>query len=731
MPGKRRLRRVQPSMLSYNGIIAVTTISLMLQSCHVHKPSLFAEAFGLPLDPTSTEFLTLLTPPAEAWLIPLVAPPLSSLLSSTSNTHNSWSSLALPADLSFVCDQNDECQVTSKKEETRERPMIEVLFGSITRANTKSSTFSTSAAETQGSRIHLTAEEQELFQLLVDFRDECCPRTTIRVAGGWVRDKLLAYQKNAERGGSDGTQQDQRTLISPPQCSSKDIDLVTSNISGQAFAHLLRGYLTKRKLSSSLFASIRNPFADDLEFSFPQLTYSKAEGILEGASTAFSLDSDSANGESKSNPLQTANFKIGAFDIDVCHLRKDQYDVSSRVPTQTQLASPAEDSWRRDLTINALFYNLHSNQIEDWTEQGLEDLLTHRRIATPKAPLPTLLQDPLRILRAIRFAAQFSFTMDPKLIKAARNPQVQAAVNAKLSQCRRAKEMDAIFRTSNPALGIGFLLDTDLLSALLPTPKASKTNGGQTDESWEKGFLVLLYTQRLASQVFVKSGDWKEVNRRFLWYAALLQPFYYQQLQESVRSKSPLFDLLNSKLKISKSDVQSIESIIKGLDIVPTLLNLERNVPEYMSEFETKYETQQAERLTYYEALLQVGPLWKEALLLHLAVGCQKRDGSMSVEKAIHEFQKLQSKIRNLRLESDGSGNYDNIFGLHPLLTGSELMNEENLPRLPQGKSFKEVMEEQKRWQICHLDAVTSPSSKEAMVLELREHLRKSFPDYA
>merc|ERR1712232_230948 len=127
------------------------------------------------------------------------------------------------------------------------------------------------------------------------------------------------------------------------------------------------------------------------------------------------------------------------------------------------------------------------------------------------------------------------------------------------------------------------------------------------------------------------------------------------------------------------------------------LLDLEsKNTHSGMDEYEKK----QAQRLAYYEVLVRAGPLWKESLLLHLALCCQNGDGksTMSVEKAINGFNRLQSKIRNLSLESEGSGNYGNIFGLHPLLTGWELMND-TLPRLSQGKSFRLVMEEQERWQ--------------------------------
>ena len=60
---------------------------------------------------------------------------------------------------------------------------------------------------------------------------------------------------------------------------------------------------------------------------------------------------------------------------------------------------------RRDLTINALFYNVNDGQVEDFTGRGLRDL-QNRVVDTPLDPLVTLKDDPLRSLRAVRFAAR-------------------------------------------------------------------------------------------------------------------------------------------------------------------------------------------------------------------------------------------------------------------------------------------------------------------------------------
>lgn len=85
--------------------------------------------------------------------------------------------------------------------------------------------------------------------------------------------------------------------------------------------------------------------------------------------------------------------------------------------------TPLEDACRRDLTINALFYNLHSQQIEDQTGLGLQDLGLvpgfEPRIRTPLQPFETFHDDPLRVVRAVRFAARFgrAFKLDEELVE--------------------------------------------------------------------------------------------------------------------------------------------------------------------------------------------------------------------------------------------------------------------------------------------------------------------------
>jgi tRNA nucleotidyltransferase (CCA-adding enzyme) len=71
--------------------------------------------------------------------------------------------------------------------------------------------------------------------------------------------------------------------------------------------------------------------------------------------------------------------------IDLVNLRSEKYTEDSRVPT-IEIGSPEEDAYRRDLTINALFFNINKNKVEDYTMMGVNDL----KLGVVRTPLDPL-----------------------------------------------------------------------------------------------------------------------------------------------------------------------------------------------------------------------------------------------------------------------------------------------------------------------------------------------------
>lgn len=248
-------------------------------------------------------------------------------------------------------------------------------------------------------KITLTPRESQLRDLLLDvarFIDESKEikeKIELRWAGGWVRDKLL-------------------------DIPSHDIDTAINSMTGFAFSSKMQDYLKNEE----------NMKKHSLE--------TKDLG---------SLHKILANPE-KSKHLETATTKIFGFDVDFVNLRKETYSEDSRNP-QMEFGTAEEDALRRDATINALFYNLHSDQVEDFST-GLEDLAA-RRIRTPLEPRTTFMDDPLRVLRLVRFASRLDFDIDSESEAYMSDPAVMDALKLKISRERVGVEVEKMLKGSS------------------------------------------------------------------------------------------------------------------------------------------------------------------------------------------------------------------------------------------------------------------------------------------
>ena len=298
--------------------------------------------------------------------------------------------------------------------------------------------------------LPITDEEAELFQMfssvVAELKEVQNIDCTVRVAGGWVRDKLLMTDLGATSSSS---------LSTHKAGPAMDIDIALDAMSGLQFAQALSEW-NMRKEGGNRNSYEEKGDARDIP------GYIKI-GVIQ-------------QNPDKSKHLETATVQLGDFSIDFVNLRSETY-TDSRIP-EIAIGTPLEDAERRvrkyvkrgvsicirmhfyisslcsavyciltrfcssdfnlnsssspcysiylyipiypciyylfiqDLTFNSLFYNVNTQQIEDYTGKGL-DHLRQGLISTPLPALITLQDDPLRALRAVRFAARFHFSFTP------------------------------------------------------------------------------------------------------------------------------------------------------------------------------------------------------------------------------------------------------------------------------------------------------------------------------
>lgn len=173
----------------------------------------------------------------------------------------------------------------------------------------------------------------------------------------------------------------------------------------------------------------------------------------------------------QSKHLETAKTTILGLDLDFVNLRDEAYAEDSRIPTQVTFGTPLEDALRRDLTINSLFYNVHTRSIEDHTSKGLDDL-KDGIVRTPLPPKQTFLDDPLRVIRCVRFASRFGFELVSELQESASDSELQAALLQKIARERVGEEVDKMMGGRNPLMSLRLLDSLSLFPLVFNVPPA-------------------------------------------------------------------------------------------------------------------------------------------------------------------------------------------------------------------------------------------------------------------
>ncbi len=233
--------------------------------------------------------------------------------------------------------------------------------------------------------IQLTPAEQAVFKLLREAGER--HGLVLRAAGGWVRDKLL---------GKD----------------SHDIDIAIDRVTG--------AYFVREVLGLPAHVMTARP--------------------------------------EQSKHLETASARIEGLSIDFANLRDESGGTSyenadNRILTHNTFGTPEVDASRRDFTVNGLFFNLMTGEVEDYVG-GLADLgfvelefgYWERQyegvvLDTPLDPVQTFSDDPLRLLRGLRFMSKLNATLAQRVEDAMGHPQVLERFRTRLTQERIATEL--------------------------------------------------------------------------------------------------------------------------------------------------------------------------------------------------------------------------------------------------------------------------------------------------
>jgi len=448
----------------------------------------------------------------------------------------------------------------------------------------------------------------------------------LRWTGGWVRDKLL------------GT-------------TSHDIDVALSTMTGWQFGQALQEYM---KDHGSQYENEANQQGFKAEIK--------------------NLHKIEANPE-KSKHLETITTRMFGMDVDFVNLRKEVYDEKSRNP-QMEFGTPEEDAMRRDACVNALFYNLDTQQVEDFTGRGLRDM-SARMIRTPLAPYQTFRDDPLRVLRLIRFAARLGYTIHEDSLKAMADPSIHDALRLKISRERVGVEIGKIMTGPDPVGGLMQIHQLGLYKTVFTDPDDTAV---QIDDATFANAIQTL--QKVLKQCSsVCSILRPEADVTVAWTLATYVPYMNDE----------------------EAAVAAAKAAIKATNLISKILGEAIRYRRRLQSLTCKVSSDQATRAEVGVALKECGKSWRSHVLYSLLCDATEE----GFQAAVDRYTKFVDFVRTEQLEGAAE--------LKPIINGNDIKNALEISKA--GSWLKQALDVVTEWQFAHPRG-TAEEAKEMIKLK-------------
>ncbi len=199
----------------------------------------------------------------------------------------------------------------------------------------------------------------------------------------------------------------------------------------------------------------------------------------------------------------TAHFFYRDIDLEFVGARKESYSSDSRNP-EVEIGTFEDDINRRDFTINTLAISLNKNSFGELIDTfgGVKDIES-KLIKTPLDPAETFNDDPLRILRAFRFASQLDFQLDESLIEAATKLASRLEI---ISQERVTEEFFKILSSPKPSVGLKLIYDTGVMRVIFP--EVAELGGVETKNNFNHKDVFLHTCQVVDNVAEVSDNVW-------------------------------------------------------------------------------------------------------------------------------------------------------------------------------------------------------------------------------